>query len=99
MAKQIDSSSSVLIREIRVSYVSLDCSPKKKKKKISQPRTEVADDDRWRVQYTVFLQCPSPNRIVVNSVNEVWQSDDPGRVMTEQVWNIINEKAMEYSIN
>ena len=99
MTKQIKSSSSVLIREIRVSYVSLDCSPKKKKKKISQPRTEVADDDRWKVQYTVFLDCPSPNRIKVTSVNEVWQSDDPGRVMMERARSIINEKAMEYSIN
>ena len=59
----------------------------------------MADNDRWRVQSTVVLDCPSQNRLFVNSVNEVWQSNDPGRVMMERVRRIINEKAKEYSIN
>ena len=99
MAKQIDSSSSVLIREIRVSNVSLDCSPKKRKKKISQPIIELADDEYWRVQYTIILDRPTPNIMFVNSVNKVWQSDDPGCVMMEQVRNIIQDTTKEYSIN
>ena len=99
MAEEINSISSVLIQEIRVSHVSLNYRPKKKKKKISQPRTELADNDRWRIQYTVFLDCPSPNRVFVHSVSELWQSDDPGRVMMGRVRRIINEKAKEYGIN
>ena len=99
MAKEIDSSSSVLSQEILVSHVSLDYRPKKKKKKMSQPRTELADNDCWRVQHTIILGCPTPNRFFVNSVNEVWQSDDPGRVMIEQVRSIIKDETKEYSIN
>jgi hypothetical protein len=98
-AEDIDSGSLVLIREILVTHVGMDYRPMIKKKKISPPRPERVGDQTWRVTYTVFLNCPTPNRIKVCSVNKVWQSDDPARVMMERVRSSIKDKAKEYSID
>jgi hypothetical protein len=62
-AEDIDSGSLVLIREILVTHVGMDYRPMIKKKKISPPRPERVGDQTWRVTYTVFLNCPTPNRI------------------------------------